>query len=549
MMKITSRGICGLADGKHVTTELNSEMTEQNYWQTDYSFNIDLSLSDFDQYLIFLEMAAEKIWSLTSDRKLVEVHSKFITPFVVGRFFLVKNQLGLFKFDLPWAMQLQITKLQGRVEVQASLRNKSGCGFTIWGADKITATKRRYVLNIFQTRLSSLGECVWLEPYPHGARAVICLTDHPDFDTSEKLELLAERFIRHDFKITKSIFPHSDPRQNKNEPGLDNPEYRKIIEKLLTHGNEIAYHGFSPRVKAPPLDECQRRAESMKSFRATTWIDHGSGSYLLSRKEILAGSIKLTDFLNQYGIKNYWSYMDLWDNPFNDLSCESSHGNIEILKDLRHSFPLLKSMSPLKIAYVFSHSRKNLFNNKSMWYKKPQLFYGRDGTCPTLNLDEIWIFDTVLLNHLGFQLQPSLIDRLCRKAGILIAHCYFCAQQPYMTENCFKTKANKLMFNANFVTAVEYIADRQREKEIITLPFHHLREVLSGFFTSKLIRKDDGWHVQRAFSGRTIIGGSKAMILSSQSDEFEQWLKGDVGYLSLPDKNAVDIKFAAMACA
>jgi hypothetical protein len=178
----------------------------------------------------------------------------------------------------------------------------------------------------------------------------------------------------------------------------------------------------------------------------------------------------------------------------------------------------------------------------------PQVIYGRDGTNISLNLKELWIFDTVLLNHLGVQLRPELIDRLCRESGLVIAHCYFCAQRSHLN-NCFDNYSATLKLNSGFVTGVEEIGRRQKEKEIVSIPFQELREVLTGFFTSMLLRTTCGWHLQTYSHNNIVIAGQKKFISSFQSDNAEEWYKGEVGYLELSNNNSIEMRFAAMDCA
>src|SRR5437667_104284 len=255
--------------------------TNGDQWHADYELDVDLSLPEVDLARLSIRLDCDAAWYLTSDRRLSPLTGTVDPPFPVGRFVVVQSGDGLFKYSFPWGADFRLSKVSGGVEVAVTLLDWQRCGLTLWGRGKLVAPPAKQTLPIARDRLSALSDCIWLEPYPAGARAAICLTDHADFDTVEKLHLLTDLFVRTDFRLTKSVFPKSDPVGRKCEPGLDVAEYAAVVATLYEHGTEIAYHGFGPRAPAPPVEECVRRTQALRhrtrlhALRAKPFVVYG----------------------------------------------------------------------------------------------------------------------------------------------------------------------------------------------------------------------------------------------------------------------------------
>ena len=113
----------------------------------------------------------------------------------------------LCQIDLPKYPYLRLRKQGNRVTATFVIQDRFGSGLILWGDYKIRRRSNEKQIHVRANRIKSLQEAVWLEPYPNGARSVICLTDHPDFDTVPKLRLLQEIFSEHNIRITKGVFP------------------------------------------------------------------------------------------------------------------------------------------------------------------------------------------------------------------------------------------------------------------------------------------------------------------------------------------------------
>ena len=412
-----------------------------------------------------------------------------------------------------------------------------------------------------------MRECLWLEPYRRGARAAVCLTDHADYDSVEKLGLLANRFIRHGIRVTKSVFPQSDPILGKAEPGLDVSPYRKLVETLREHGNEIAFHGFGPRAAAPSIKECARRAALMREFDATTWIDHGTGEYLFSRSSTLPDGRSLTAFLEDFGVRNYWSYVDIWNNPFHDTSILASRTESDVCSDVAFSLRSVGQFSLQKRAYALSHGLRAVFGERAAvsimqqplrrqrWRdalhsrafllrlrRAPVVLYGMDGSAAlALAANSLWVFDTILLNHLGLQLRPEALKGLVRNSGLLLGHCYFGAHRSYMWGNCFVGEGTGVTLDPKFEADLERLGDLQQTGELVTLSFAELRESLESFRDSQMIRNEEGWVIRQASRGRAIVAGDREWMMRVSCERADGWSRGAIGYLRLPEMAGGDL--------
>lgn len=548
------------------TARLTAGTTDD--WHADYQLDVDLSLPDVDLARVSIFLDCDAAWYLTSDRRLSPLTGTVDPPFPVGRFVVVQRSDGLFKYSFPWGGDFRLSTRNGGVEVAVTLLDWHRCGLALWGRRKLVRPPARQTLPIARDTLSALSDCLWLEPYPAGARAAICLTDHADFDTTEKLQLLADLFVKTEFRLTKSVFPRSEPVGSKCEPGLDVTPYAAAVARLHTHGSEVAYHGFGPRVAAPPLAECVRRAATLRQFQPSTWIDHGTGSYLFSRGGLLEDGRELMKFLEPYGVRNYWSYVDTWENPFRDLSSWRARAQGDVLWDFLAGARLLRPTRPSQLGMLLIQGLKNSYGPHHVsalrraplavgkwadaWRHgrrlqalraKPFVLYGLDGRDFTLSHAGTWVFDTVLLNHPTVQLQPALIDRLCADSGLLLGHSYLSCEHSYIAGNCVTRSRGSLRVSPSFAQNLEHLAERQRAGDVISMSFARLRAALTAFSRASLARTEAGWSARGAEqSGVAVIAGDRRATSGSRLEGAATLtLRDDLSVVEVPPGRAVTI--------
>jgi hypothetical protein len=161
------------------------------------------------------------------------------------------------------------------------------------------------------------------------------------------------------------------------------------------------------------------------------------------------------------------------------------------------------------------------------------VLYDLNGHCSLMSNQRIWVFDTVLLNHLAFQLRPTNIDLLCKQNGLLLAHCYFGHQKSeYGKMNCFVKEGDRESMIPEFTEDIRYISEKQSQKELVTLSFNALRTALTNFIDASLIRISQGWEVK----------GINAVVACQQPasglEPNRQWFKDKLYYTEV-EKRAV----------
>jgi hypothetical protein len=194
-----------------------------------------------------------------------------------------------------------------------------------------------------------------------------------------------------------------------------------------------------------------------------------------------------------------------------------------VLKNLLGPFHLRPIVNtPLRIGawkLVVSHSRR-----LKHYHENPMVLYDLTGQSSLMSDQGIWVFDTVLLNHLAFQLRPENIDLLCKQSGLLLAHCYLSHQKKeYGTINCFVGTDDKVSLIPEFIENVRYISEKQSQMDLVTLPFSALRNALTNFVNASLINTSSGWKIV----GKAIAASHQPVIMR---DAERQWCKGKLYY-------------------
>jgi hypothetical protein len=485
----------------------------------------------------------------------------------VGRFVVVERRGRLERLELPWAQELRLDRRGDELAIDVEVLNLRACGLSRWGGSKLRPDPPR-VLSILHDALDSLDQCLWVEPYPEGALGALCLTDHSDFDTVEKLRPLVGLFRRLDLRLTKGVFPVREPLGlRKNEPGLDTPEYRGLVDELFEGGSEIAFHGIGPRPRAPGLAEFRRRLELASAYRPTTWIDHGVGEYLFSRRAELEGGMPLPQILSEFGIVNYWSYVDAWSNPVGDVASGTRRSDGQAIFDFaRVARAATRGARGIKgWMYPFSHLANNLLGSNgalalrarpfhpSSWRSAiasrrsqraastaPPILYGLDARGFASTESALWVFDTILLNHPAVQLNPDAIDRLCRSSGLALVHCYLACTLPYIGEGCLIGEH----LNPKFIADMEHVAERQRDGDLCVLPLRDLRRALSAFRRARLDRVESGWQLSTASEATSLtVGGSPKALESLRYEKGTKLVRGRRSCLQVPGEAGLVLAF------
>ncbi len=542
-------------------SEVPISVVHENHWLEQYCLTLSTDIHATDRMQVTCYFPAEEAYFLNHNRQILPFSTEVCPPFPVGCMVWLKQGGILWQVDLPKFPYLKLSQQKGRVTASFVVQDRLGAGLILWGNHKLAKSPMEKQIYIRAIRLKTIQEAVWIEPYPNGARSVICLTDHPDFDTVAKLRLLYELFSKNDLRVTKGVFPSSDPGSARMVPGLDVPEYKKYIDMLHESGSEIAYHGFSFRNNPPPLSECLRRIDMMSTYSPKTWIDHGGGKYLFSKDAAFKEGASLVEMLSKVGVENYWSYSDVWENPTRHLDVWAKRKSSMALTNMLYFLWDKKRGKVPLVLYYGSSVLKNLFGPfhvrpimdnpwrartwKSVvsqarglryFHENPMVLYDMSGQCSFMSDQKIWVFDTVLLNHVAFQLRPSNVDLLCKQNGLLLAHCYFGQQKgTYGTINCFVNDGENSVLIREFIEGVKYISEKQNQREVVTLSFTALRDALTNFANASVMRTQHGWE----------IIGDKVVVVSYQSLSFSrpavQWLKEKLFYSEVEGRSVAQM--------
>lgn len=493
---------------------------EYSPWHVEYEVSLDLPYGEsFERMNLQVLLPAARSWCIDPDRRLTPVGDSTSPPWPVGCFVVVQHENRLFQVQLGGGAYPRLVQTQGTLAVTLTVRHRRACGLRLWGEEKFSefSCRKRHRLSV--SRLNTLDEALWVEPFPSGARSCICVTDHPDWDSTEKSSALLRLFVKNGIRITKAVFPASDPGWDYG-PGLDSAEYSAVIDRWYEAGHEIAYHGLgSGREPPPSAEDCLCRLDALNRFGPRTWIDHGSGDYRFVKHGTLPGGISLHKCLAERGVRNYWSYADIWQNPASDLHVWRQRRATDAMTDF-FRLALRRGATGLRqFAYLGSIPVKNLTGDgqyrqvlsqpwaRSNWSELcenarllrelragPLYLYCESGDFwPGTEAADL-VFDTVLLNHVSLQLTPSNLERLARDSGLLLAHTYLSDTARRGGRNCFRARG-KLRILDQFRENVEHISMLQSRGDVVTAPLQDLRDALSQHARTRLTRCADGWRV------------------------------------------------------
>jgi len=311
--------------------------------------------------------------------------------------------------------------------------------------------------------------------------AIVCFTDHCDFDTVANLALQRQFFNEHGIKITKGFFlDHFSKR-------ADNASYEKDAAELelwRRDGHELCYHSLTQSLLPS--------AKSMASFFAftppfsdsTTWIDHGYQPYnfsLFEQQQITSADYEAN--LSAKKIHTLWNYIDSGTatqgvinqlNPQHFTLASFLKGNkalavypkaqlmiknivfhffgtpellaqyrkaagyfkkVVFQKQFRLLLPLLQNAAGLlgQLAQVFL-SWPTAKNKPYILSQYQTLFFKH-----MLNQQEFYVFQTLEMLDFKKALCSENLDLLVKEKGVFIAHTYFSVPLSYHNGKLFET--------------------------------------------------------------------------------------------------------------
>ncbi|NQY05003.1 MAG: hypothetical protein HRT68_02075 [Flavobacteriaceae bacterium] len=304
--------------------------------------------------------------------------------------------------------------------------------------------------------------------------AILCLTDHCDFDTFENTQEQLKAFEHSDIKITKGFFLNHFSKRDEN---ISWEREAELIQKWEDQGHEICYHSLSQSIKN--LEEAKTDFYSFQppSKQIHTWIDHGFQPYNFTLFKFHEYETqKWVDNLNRKDIKNLWTYIDSGTggkgiinqlNP-NQFTLEKTKQSLRNLKFTQKVSVLIRSYflfyrvdtpdlfskykrlaldfkgivfkRKLKFIFPFINSAwkvfTSLFIDLIKWSVIKNKHYPFAKYAPVIFRNKIGnqsfqMFQTVEINNLKDTFCPSNIDSLIQESGLCIAHTYLSLPNTY----------------------------------------------------------------------------------------------------------------------
>ncbi len=372
------------------------------------------------------------------------------------------------------------------------------------------------------------------ERYPFGFLSAFIFIDHCDFDTPEKVEAVfygtsdknskdygKKGIVGTGLTATKTIFVDGSGTENV---GLENKNYRNVIEKLAKDGIEVSPHSLIPksslRRNDPKLDVC---LGEMKKFVSQTWVDHGYGLHNIIRFGWNRKSpYFILDKLLEKDYRFFWSRIDYSLNaPDGNLNVFNFQGRagkdywLKIVRLIRERQKFSKTAFVFfwdfvgsligweaKDDLVFS-ADTTLYYLRRFFGKKclpPQAFSKKAPVRTLLRLinplfylmmvrnffspDKItgltagfypvrlndgkvvFFFNSLWINDCDTCYQPVSVDRLIKENGLHIGHNYFCVDEKHYLNLSFKKNKNHYNISDRFQKNLEYLAKCQKEKKV-----------------------------------------------------------------------------------
>lgn len=323
----------------------------------------------------------------------------------------------------------------------------------------------------------------FLSRYPNGADAAFVLTDHCDYDDTNRLDSFlhgnGNGWLGKGLKITKGAFTLKSNAPNaKKASTLEDNDYAGLMQKLQNDGSEIVPHALNQSGQITGIEFRTALHKISNAYKPQTWIDHGSYlKYCYSVGGADDPQYTLIDNLKHNGFTSLWSYFDIQVAPshsLNHFTETTQHGTTAIIlhKILKGQFLIaahhLKSMLErsdtgtkwqslaLKFVYLFrtkvmsakqspkikTASLKDILKTSAETYLpytvdeiihfSPAL-YGESGK-PFHQVDknEMTLFATQEVVQIDNSYTKEALDKLIRERGLHLGHTYILNSLPYI---------------------------------------------------------------------------------------------------------------------
>lgn len=363
-------------------------------------------------------------------------------------------------------------------------------------------------------------------PYPFGYKSAFILTDHCDFDTTEKLQTFLygnnnNGWLNRGLKITKGVFAlDAKIEEQKKSDSLENEEYKKLIEALFDDGSEIVHHALKHSGQLTKEEFHETFDSFAQKFSPKTWIDHGSYiKYCYSQGAKENPDFMLIETMKKHQYNNLWSFDDVNIDANQTLNILTNTKSFptelvkEVFKKLfsgkfliaGHYFRtiihrnyskniivdfLMYAIANTKNIFINLQKRKgsffkdcftyiknifkfNQFRNKEVVpyistnvlnFAQPLYLESRKPFTQYQQTD-ILMFYTFETTHLVDIYHIKSLEKLIQENGTHIGHTYILNDLPYIN-SIFKKEHNKYLLAEEWITFLDALQEKVQSKEI-----------------------------------------------------------------------------------
>jgi len=369
-----------------------------------------------------------------------------------------------------------------------------------------------------------------LNRFPEGYQAAFCVTDHADYDQVGPLRAvfwgdsslnekgkqgLAGRGLR----ITKSVFARSFPEYT-GIGLLDDPEFKKVAQRLHDLGNEIVPHGVRS-FPATPSELSKDFKEAFSEFSPRTWIDHIYSYRTLLPHSLAIDGLKpssssyIWPLLQDEGIDLLWSGMDIHHNPpmrkINILDRTDNYPSsflFRMMKSLMLGNPREAGYYFLEFYEAFAGLGKRISLKKAirLFIDNRGLARGRINIIKEAGLDvissliqgnertkaqgkgeaqlfstqnrfpggaQVGTFSTMRLNQLVKGLTPGNWKKVFEDRGVVLLHTYLACNHP-LQDNGWYRSGSRCRIAPAFDEAVEFLSEQVSKRKLWNPTVHEM---------------------------------------------------------------------------
>ena len=296
--------------------------------------------------------------------------------------------------------------------------------------------------------------------------AILCLTDHCDFDSLQLLKRQREILKECNVRISKGIFLNHYSKRNWNI-AYDISEGKKEMHQWMNEGHELLFHSLSQSIKMGQAawDDFHSLKVPPELEDIKVWVDHGYQPYNFTMQKGETEQKFWLKVAESKGFKIFWNYYD---------SCEETISLNQIGVEELCPSKVWKSKTAswqekLRLLLYYYSSDKSVFEYrkwsgfiKAFKLKPDTKTFGRliKSTLPIFSvfrreflnwtlranrnhifvrfaplvfkypgMTDINIFQTVAIKNFEIAFSKSSLDEFIEQSGVCIAHTYLASQE------------------------------------------------------------------------------------------------------------------------